>query len=284
MDLPGSPDGWRLVPVGDVVLETAVAGSGPPVLWIQTALTADELVPAAGLVAATGRYRSIVVHRRGYGASSPSDGDGSVDRDARDHLAVLDALGAERAHVVGASYSAAVALRLAAEAPERVATLCLLEPPPLGVAAEVEFRAACAELLDDCGRLGAPAAADRFLARLAGPDWARDLDRHLPGVADQVARDAASFFADDLPALLAWDPLADPPAVTAPALHVGGAASGNWFTQVRRRVLEVLPGAEDVVLDGADHSLAITHAPALADAVTGFLDRHPSAPAGRHGQ
>ena len=40
-------------------------------------------------------------------------------------------------------------------------------------------------------------------------------------------------------------------------------------------MLAWLPQAEDVVLDGADHSLALTHAPALAAALTSFLHRHP---------
>ena len=44
---------------------------------------------------------------------------------------MLDALGIGRAHIVGVSYSAAVALQLAADAPYVVHTLALLEPPPV---------------------------------------------------------------------------------------------------------------------------------------------------------
>jgi pimeloyl-ACP methyl ester carboxylesterase len=46
---------------------------------------------------------------------------------------LLTALDIESAHVVGVSYSAAVALQLAATTPSCVHTLTLIEPPPLHV-------------------------------------------------------------------------------------------------------------------------------------------------------
>ena len=110
-------------------------------MWIQTALTADELVPAARHLGAAGHYRSVAYHRRGYAGSSPASGEASTRRDTRDCLALMDVLGLDRAHVVGASYSAAVALQLAAEAPEKVGSLCVVEPPPVLAGAEAEFRA-----------------------------------------------------------------------------------------------------------------------------------------------
>lgn len=72
---------------------------------------------------------------------------GSIARDATDAIAVLDALDIARAHVVGLSFSAAIALQLASTAPDRVATLILVEPPPMQVRSAAQFRAANAELL-----------------------------------------------------------------------------------------------------------------------------------------
>ena len=60
-----------------------------------------------------------------------------------------------------------------------------------------------------------------------------------------------------------------------PVLHVGGTESGSWFAEVRELVLEWLPEAEDVVIAGAGHSLALTHTAEVADAVSDFLARHP---------
>jgi hypothetical protein len=39
--------------------------------------------------------------------------------------------------------------------------------------------------------------------------------------------------------------------------------------------LGLLEYAEDVIIDGADHSLALTHAPHIADILHGFLARNP---------
>ena len=63
--------------------------------------------------------------------SSSAGGQASIIRDATDCANLLTELAVDRAHVVGLSYSGAVGLQLAADAPERTHTLTLLEPPPV---------------------------------------------------------------------------------------------------------------------------------------------------------
>lgn len=58
-------------------------------------------------------------------------------------------------------------------------------------------------------------------------------------------------------------------------LHIAGSDSGPMFAGVRELMLGWLPHAEDVVIDGADHSLATTHSSQVADAVVAFLRSHP---------
>lgn len=81
----------------------------------------------------------VSYYRRGYGRSSLAEAPGSIVRDANDHRDLLSVLGIERAHIVGVSYSAAVALQLAATAPTPVHTLTVIEPPPVHVANSEEF-------------------------------------------------------------------------------------------------------------------------------------------------
>lgn len=78
-------------------LEVEVRGHGDPVLFVQTALVADELVPIARQ-AVLGDNFQIVYHRRGYCGSSPVDGTGSIVEAAADAAALLDALGTDGAH------------------------------------------------------------------------------------------------------------------------------------------------------------------------------------------
>jgi pimeloyl-ACP methyl ester carboxylesterase len=109
-----------------------------------------------------------------------------------------------------------------------------------------------------------------------GPDWRAVIERHVAGAAEQVERDTVTFFDTDLPALLDWrfGPT-DARQITCPVLHVGGTDSGSWFAEVRELVSSWLPQAEDIVVDGADHSLALTHASEVAEALAAFMRRHP---------
>ena len=277
MEIVGTdqPDRARRVSLPDAVLEVEVRGSGEPVVLIQTALTADEQAPLADQLLLHGGYEVILYHRRGYAGSSAVEGPGSVERDAVDCRLLLAELGVDSAHVVGLSYSGAVALQLAATAPYCVRSLCLVEPPPVHLA---EFRTAVVDLIGQSRTQGRATALDQFMTGLMGPDWRGDLERHVPGGVAQLDRDAGTFFSTDLPALLAWRfAKEDADRIDQPVLYVGGTDSGPWFAESRRRVLEWLPQAEDVIIDGADHSLAVTHAPQLAAAVTTFLRRHPAA-------
>lgn len=181
-----------------------------------------------------------------------------------------------RAHVVGLSYAGAVALQLATDHPSAVHTLTLVEPPPVHVASAGEFRAATTELLPVRGEHGPAIALDRFMKMLTGPEWRADTDRELPGAAAQMNHDAATFFDTDIRALLSWQySSVDAARVSCPILHVGGTDSGSWFAQVREQVLTWFPDAEDVVIEGADHTLALSHAEQIADALVAFLARHP---------
>ncbi|MGY1831905.1 alpha/beta fold hydrolase [Geodermatophilus sp. SYSU D01180] len=273
---PEGPGPVRRVDVGGAELETEVRGAGEPLLLVPTALTADELRPLAGHPALRDRYRVVSYRRRGYGHSSPVRGPGSIERDADDVRRLLAALGIGRAHVVGVSYSAAVALRLAADAPALVATLTLVEAPPVSPPHAAEFRAANAALWEDFRARGPAAALDSFLRRVVGPDWRRAVERDLPGAVAQMERDCATFFETDVPALASWDPRPqEARRIRQPALYVAGGDSGPWFAVARDAVLGWLPQAEDVVLPGAGHDLAITHAAALGTVLADFLGRHP---------
>lgn len=76
-----------------------------------------------GALAGAG-FRAVALFQRGYHPSGiPADGDYSVLTLARDALGLMDALGVERAHVVGHDWGASVAYCMANLAPERVTRL-----------------------------------------------------------------------------------------------------------------------------------------------------------------
>lgn len=266
----------RHLELRDVTLEVNDLGSGEPVVFIQTALIADELLPLASELPLADGFRRIVYHRRGYAGSSPVDGPGSIPRDAADCRALLAALRIGRAHVVGSSYSGAVALQLAAEAPDCVGSLVLIEPPPVHIPSAGEFRQVNEDLLTTRRTRGATAALDDLLTKVIGPDWCQEIEHDVPGASEQVERDLLSFFDTDLPALLTWqfDNVAAE-RITCPVLHIGGSETHRWFLEVRELVHTWLPHAEDAQIEGAGHALAITHVPQVAQAMVDFLHRVP---------
>jgi pimeloyl-ACP methyl ester carboxylesterase len=266
----------RQLALRDVTLEAHDLGSGDPLVFIQTALIADELLPLASELPLADDFRRIVYHRRGYAGSSLVAGPGSIPRDAADCQALLAALRIERAHVVGVSYSGAVAFQLAADAPDRLRSLILVEPPPVHTPSSGEFRRVNEELLTTRRSRGATAALDELLGAVIGPHWRQEIEHAVPGATEQMTKDLATFFDKDLPALLTWRfDHRDAERISCPVLHVGGRDTHRWFHEVRELVRTWLPHAEDIQIEGAGHALAVTHAPQVAEAIADFLHRVP---------
>lgn len=123
---------------------------------------------------------------------------------------------------------------------------------------------------------GSLVALDEFLTMLVGSDWQGESERDLPGSVAAMERDADTFFESDLLALLSWDfDVQDAATIRCPVLYVGGSDSGPWFAEVRARILQLLPHAEDTTVLRAGHLLASTHPSDAAKLVVNFLRRHP---------
>jgi len=105
-------------------------GSGPLVLLLHgfpdTAYTWDATLPAL----ASAGYRAVAPFMRGYHPTEvPADGKYDTDTLAADAVALITALGAERAVVVGHDWGASAAYGAAAVAPERVRLLVAVAIP-----------------------------------------------------------------------------------------------------------------------------------------------------------
>lgn len=85
------------------------------------------------------RHRVYALDLPGHGTSSKDVGDGSVETLADAVLGVLDAIGAEHAHLVGHSLGGAVALAATARDPGRVSSLTLIAPSGFGTEVNVGY-------------------------------------------------------------------------------------------------------------------------------------------------
>jgi pimeloyl-ACP methyl ester carboxylesterase len=276
---------YEVAALDGVHLGYETAGGGEPVVLIHAGLGADWFRPLVEQPALTDRFRLLRYHRVGYGASGHLAGPVSIAAQAEHCRSLLASLGVDRAHVVGHSSGANIALQLALDAPDVVGSLALLETALLDVpsgpfAAEALARHSAGD------RAG---AVDSWLRGVGGPDYRAALDRAVPGGFDQAVVDVDTFLGQELPALRAWRfTPADAARIGPPALLVLGALSDQIGPAYRARhdlLVGWLPNAEPFVLPAANHLLHVQNPVGMADGLAGFFARHPlSAAAAPHRQ
>ncbi len=128
---PDDPAFWNtfrreMIDAEGVRLNAVSGGTGEPVLLIPGSLETWGIWRRV-LPLLADRYRVIAPDLRGFG-DSEGPGTGYDKKTlARDMTALVDALGIDRYHVVGHDFGGQVAYRLAADNPDRVATLTAIE-------------------------------------------------------------------------------------------------------------------------------------------------------------
>jgi acyl-CoA synthetase (AMP-forming)/AMP-acid ligase II/pimeloyl-ACP methyl ester carboxylesterase len=269
-----------------VELEYELRGHGDPVLLIHGSHIARSYLALAGQRVLTERYTLVRYHRRGHLGSTPPRGPVSVADQAADARGLLDHLGVERAHVVGHSSGGSIALQFAADAPERVRSLVLMEPAVLSVPEGKAVKELSAYAEERYRQGDWEAAEDLFLG---GPGDRATLARSVPGGIEQALRDMDTFFRVEMPALDAWSfDAGDAQRIPGPVLSVLGADTPAFYVAVHDQIREWLPQTETATIADATHLLLMQQPVAVADALRAFFDRHRLAAAppqpGRRGR
>jgi pimeloyl-ACP methyl ester carboxylesterase len=270
--------------VNGIELAYDVQGEGEPVLFIHGAIFADFLRPLAQQPAFSG-FQRIRYHRRGYGESGGPAG--GFDLQAADIVALLDHLEVDRAHLVGHSEGAMIALELAASYPDRVRSLALLEPLPSsswlaasGFADLLGILGPAFEAMAGRYRAGDIAGAYDALFEPTGLDWRAAAKAAGPGVVEQGIKDAASFIEGEASTLVAWTFGVEQAATIKSAVLSWGTASDNPVNPATRAfLLELFPQREEVILEGGDHFSVTTDPAAAAEPIADFVSRHSAATA-----
>ncbi|MDP5182509.1 alpha/beta fold hydrolase [Blastococcus sp. BMG 814] len=118
--------GYADAPFGQ--LHYVEQGSGQPILLLhQTPRSADEFRELLPLLARS--HRAIAMDMLGFGLSATLPAPQTIEQMSAGALALLDALGIDAAVVLGHHTGGAVAVELAASAPERVRAVVLSSAP-----------------------------------------------------------------------------------------------------------------------------------------------------------
>lgn len=147
-----------------VRLHYEAAGTGVPVVFVHE-FAGDHRSWEPQMRFFSRRHRCVVFAARGYPPSAvpPAVESYSQARAARDIVAVMDAAGVERAHVVGLSMGAFAALQLGLDQPERAISLVIAG---IGYGAEKafasHFRGVAEQVATTLEREGPEAFADLY--------------------------------------------------------------------------------------------------------------------------
>jgi 3-oxoadipate enol-lactonase len=244
---------------------------GPPVLLIQ-GLGVDSRGWMMQRRAVGARYRVVTFDNRGCGRSDKPDGPYSMIQLADDASRVLDAAGIESAHVMGASLGGVVGQHIAILHPDRVRSLVLACS---GCRHQRWRRELFEEWIDVATERGMRAVAQESARWLVGPRSLRrfwplfDLLGPLAISAPRhgfVAQVRAILDADDEFRMALQE-------VSVPTLVIVG--SQDILTPVgdSEELVELIPGAELVVVRGAAHGFMVEAFRPFNEAVLEFLDR-----------
>ncbi len=223
------------MPHPPTTLHCQQAGAGPDVVLLHQATGSVRTWRKQTPVLAD-RFRATAYDRPGFGRSPwletwPLD---YLDQDVSDLLALLNALGIERAALVGHSDGATIALLAAARHPQRVSGV-LAESPH--VAVEVPR---------------CPTAIDAFVAEITqSPALLASLARNHGNRAGQVVQRWRNRWTD--PAFWSWDVSAELAGVQCPVLVVHGA-DDPFFSVAHSAMIAERTQGDLAVLAGLGHT------------------------------
>ena len=262
-----------------IELEYETKGAGEPVVLIHPGHFADWFTPLLDEPAITNNYYVVRYHRTGCAGSGHIAGPVSLAQQAAHCRSLMRHLGIERAHVVGHSSSANIALQLALDAPDAAHSLAILEPALMNVPSAQTSRAFVGTAMQSYHAGDNAGAVDIFLQGVCGPGYRAVLEQKLPGSFDQYVADAGTFFGKELPALLQWSfTREDASRITQPVLAVMGEKSKEVspiWAERQELLLAWLPNVEPFILLDAGHLLQVQNPSGMAAGLAAFFARRP---------
>src|SRR5690606_26928725 len=210
-------------------------------------------------------YRVIRYDLRGHGRTEATEGAYSMSQLADDVVALLDALGIERAHYVGLSIGGGIGQVLAARNPDRVGKLVLAatgpKTPPEGAA---QWQARIADVRNGGIETQVQPFLDRWFTESADPAV-------VERTAALMRATSVAGFIGCCEALTHHDALEHLGAIKAPTLVLTGAQDMGSPPALGDLLASKIPGAVHKTIADAAHQIALQHPGPFAAAVREHL-------------
>jgi len=257
------------IAVADGEIDYEQRGSGHPLIFI-SGLSGVGRYWQAQVPVFSEHYRVVTYDQRGTGESDKHQRSFSVDQMTAEVVALMDALGIERAHIVGHSTGGAIGQTLAIEYPQRIARMVVFAT---WTHCDPWFRRlfeARRALYSEAG----PELHARFHPLwLYPPDYVNAHDAEIdqerknavagaPPVAVSVGR---------IDAILGFDRRAELKRITTPTLIL--CADNDYITPSyhAEALGRAIAGSRVVILEGGGHSVSKTRAEEFNRLVMDFL-------------
>lgn len=260
------------ISIGDCELYYERHGGGFPVLFV-TGLSGHAAFWREQLPAFSREFEVIVHDHRGIGQSDHSRISYTVERLAADVLALMDALGIKKAHVVGHSTGGAIAQILAIEQPQRLASVVISAG---WTKADAYFRRLFMLRKEILARLGPAAYLQAATLFLYPPHYVAQNNEKL---RQMEAQGLATFSAPEIvtsriDAILAFDRTAELSRIKTPALIVGAQDDAITPHYYAEELVRLIPGAEVKIFPQGGHFFTQVMSREFNNAVLPFLKAH----------
>jgi 3-oxoadipate enol-lactonase len=245
---------------------TVDGAADAPVVVLSNSLGATRAMWDPQVPALAERFRVVTYDTRGHGESPTPAGPYRLDDLVDDLGALLDEVGAERAHVVGLSLGGMTALRLAAREPDRVHRLAVMctsakpDPTPFLDRAAAVRSGGTAPL--------APAVVGRWLT----PAFAADHPDLVARLEAMIATADDEGYAACCEVVASVDLRADLGRITAATLVISGWEDQALPPAHQQAIVDGIPDAELVTVSPGAHLANLEQPLKVTGALRGHLD------------
>jgi 3-oxoadipate enol-lactonase len=217
-------------------------------------------------------YKVVRPDMRGFGESTPMPRDfpWTLDLVIDDYLRLMDALGIERFHLVGAKIGGVIGRAFAARHPDRVLTLTVVGSPP-PVRAD---RGTLEKRVQEVETLGIEHWARRSMASRLGSAFPQE---GVEWWIQYMGRTAVSTEAGFAGSINFSDITQDVANIRCPMLVLTTLESGLASVDETKAWQQQVPHSELKVLPGDSFHVAATDPDACAQATLEFINRHENA-------
>ena len=261
-----------------------VIGDGEPMLLWPSLLT-DHTLWDRQVTAFKGRYTTIALDPPGHGLSDRLTRHFEFEACARCYVEILDALGMERAHIVGNSWGAMIGATITATYPDRVGCAVLMNgtasAAPRRQRLQILAQKRLSVLVEHLPtrveeRLVRPAVERSILKLFLGPTSRREQPQLVSRVRELArSHDTRSVgFAAESIVVRRPDQHQLLSTINRPVLVLAGREDATFPVDEVRRMANAIPDAEFVVIERAAHLLAAEAPDHVNALIEDFLDRN----------